>query len=276
MQGGLAEGRELPHLVSLGSLYPQPLMVYTRSAAPIERLTELRGKRLAIPPEGSGARVLALKLLQANEMDKPPTVLDGAGRRGGATAARRREGRRRLSDGRRRHAAGDAQPARGPGDRARQLPPGRRLPAQVPFPLQAHLAGGGDGPGARLPAAGRSSWSARPSSWSRATICTPRSPTSSSARRGRSTAAPACSATPASTRRRWRASSRSAPTPSATTSPGSSSSTSGSPSGWPASSTGCWWWWCRCWWCSSRPPGWRPRSTAGACARTSTAGTACS
>ena len=75
VQGGLAEGRDLPHLMSLGSLYPQPLMIYTRTARPIERLTDLRGKRLAIPPEGSGARVLAQKLLQANEMDKPPTVL---------------------------------------------------------------------------------------------------------------------------------------------------------------------------------------------------------
>jgi TRAP transporter TAXI family solute receptor len=77
VQGGLAEGRELPHLMSLGSLYPQPLMIYTRTSKPIERLTDLRGKRLAIPPEGSGARVLAQKLLQANEMDRAPTVLVG-------------------------------------------------------------------------------------------------------------------------------------------------------------------------------------------------------
>jgi TRAP transporter TAXI family solute receptor len=77
VQGGLAEGRELPHLVSLGSLYPQPLMIYTRSTKAVERLTDLRGKRLAIPPEGSGARVLAQKLLQANEMDRAPTVLVG-------------------------------------------------------------------------------------------------------------------------------------------------------------------------------------------------------
>jgi hypothetical protein len=75
VQGGLAEGRDLPHLVSLGSLYPQPLMVYCRSEKPIELLSQLKGKRLAIGPEGTGARVLAMKLLQANEMDKPPTVL---------------------------------------------------------------------------------------------------------------------------------------------------------------------------------------------------------
>jgi TRAP-type uncharacterized transport system substrate-binding protein len=77
VQGGLAEGRDLPHLVSLGSVYPQPLMVYTRSSEsePIELLSQMKGKRLAIGPEGSGTRVLALKLLKANEMDGPPTVL---------------------------------------------------------------------------------------------------------------------------------------------------------------------------------------------------------
>ncbi|HLK91127.1 MAG TPA: C4-dicarboxylate ABC transporter substrate-binding protein, partial [Polyangia bacterium] len=29
VQGGLTEGRDVRHLVSLGSLYPQPLMIYT-------------------------------------------------------------------------------------------------------------------------------------------------------------------------------------------------------------------------------------------------------
>jgi hypothetical protein len=75
VQGGLAEGRDLPHLVSLGSVYPQPLMVYCRSPEPIELLSQLKGKRLAVGPEGSGTRVLALKLLKANEMDGPPTTL---------------------------------------------------------------------------------------------------------------------------------------------------------------------------------------------------------
>jgi NMT1-like family len=75
VQGGLTEGRDLPHLVSLGSVYPQPLMVYCRSAEPIEMLSQLKGKRLAVGPEGSGARVLTLKLLKANEIDGPPTVL---------------------------------------------------------------------------------------------------------------------------------------------------------------------------------------------------------
>jgi TRAP-type uncharacterized transport system substrate-binding protein len=75
VQGGLAEGRDLPHLVSLGSVYPQPMMVYCRHPEPVELLSQLKGKRIAVGPEGSGTRVLALKLLKANEMDAPPTVL---------------------------------------------------------------------------------------------------------------------------------------------------------------------------------------------------------
>ena len=75
VQGGLAEGRELPHLVSLGSVYPQPMMVYCRHPEPVELLSQLKGKRIAVGPEGSGARVLALKMLKANEMDGSPTVL---------------------------------------------------------------------------------------------------------------------------------------------------------------------------------------------------------
>jgi hypothetical protein len=38
-------------------------------------LSELKGKRLAIGPEGTGGRALALKILEANEMDGAPTVL---------------------------------------------------------------------------------------------------------------------------------------------------------------------------------------------------------
>jgi hypothetical protein len=85
VQGGLTDGVDISHLMSLGSLFAQPLMIYCRSAKPIDLLSELKGKRLAIGPEGSGARALALKILQANEMDGPPTELLGLS---GAEAAR--------------------------------------------------------------------------------------------------------------------------------------------------------------------------------------------
>jgi TRAP-type uncharacterized transport system substrate-binding protein len=77
VQGGLTDGVDSSNLFSLGSLFPQPLMVYYRGdlTEPVEMLSQLRGKRLAVGPEGSGSRKLALKLLAANDMDKPPTTL---------------------------------------------------------------------------------------------------------------------------------------------------------------------------------------------------------
>ena len=77
VQGGLTDGVDISTLFSLGSLFPQPLMVYYRGAKsePIDMLSQLRGRRLAVGPEGSGSRKLALKLLEANDMAKPPTVL---------------------------------------------------------------------------------------------------------------------------------------------------------------------------------------------------------
>jgi TRAP-type uncharacterized transport system substrate-binding protein len=85
VQGGLTDGVDISRLVSLGSVFAQPLMVYYRGAEPVEILTQLKGKRLAIGPEGSGTRALALKILKANEMDGPPTVLVDLG---GEEAAR--------------------------------------------------------------------------------------------------------------------------------------------------------------------------------------------
>jgi NMT1-like family len=75
VQGGLSDGLDISQLVSLGTVFAQPLMVYARTSQPVELLAQLKGKRIAIGPEGSGTRVLALKILKANEMDVPPTVL---------------------------------------------------------------------------------------------------------------------------------------------------------------------------------------------------------
>jgi NMT1-like family len=75
VQGGLSDGIDTSHLMSLGSVFAQPLMVYGRSDEALEMLGPLKGKRLAVGPEGSGTRVLALKLLKANEIEGPPTTL---------------------------------------------------------------------------------------------------------------------------------------------------------------------------------------------------------
>jgi TRAP-type uncharacterized transport system substrate-binding protein len=85
VQGGLSDGIDISHLASLGSVFAQPLLVYARSDEPVELLSQLKGKRLAIGPEGSGTRVLALKILKANELDVAPTTLVDLG--GDAAAA---------------------------------------------------------------------------------------------------------------------------------------------------------------------------------------------
>jgi len=75
VQGGLADGVDISTLVSLGTVFTQPLMVYYRLPQPIDRLTALRGKRIAIGPAGSGTHALALKLLKANDMDEKSATL---------------------------------------------------------------------------------------------------------------------------------------------------------------------------------------------------------
>jgi TRAP-type uncharacterized transport system substrate-binding protein len=69
VQGGVTNGTNLDGLVSLGSISYEPLMIFCRSEKPVELLSELNGKRLAIGPVGSGTRTLALTLLQTNGVD---------------------------------------------------------------------------------------------------------------------------------------------------------------------------------------------------------------
>lgn len=81
VQGGLAAGLDTDELVSLGSVFYQPVMVFYRSAAPLDRLSALKGERLAIGSEGSGARALTLTLLKANGIEPggPTSLLDLSG-----------------------------------------------------------------------------------------------------------------------------------------------------------------------------------------------------
>jgi TRAP transporter TAXI family solute receptor len=69
VQGGVSAGMTLDKLVSLGSVFHEPLALFYRTAAPVNWLSELGGKRLAIGPEGSGTHALALILLKANGIE---------------------------------------------------------------------------------------------------------------------------------------------------------------------------------------------------------------
>jgi TRAP-type uncharacterized transport system substrate-binding protein len=69
VQAGLTEDPEADDLESLGGMFYQPLLIFYRSPKPLQKLAELSGQRIAIGPEGSGTRFLALALLKANGIE---------------------------------------------------------------------------------------------------------------------------------------------------------------------------------------------------------------
>ena len=76
VQGGLADLGDRDNLLSLGSIFYEPVWVFYKAPHAIARLSELHGRRIAIGRVGSGTRVLAETLLRANGIDaKPPTTL---------------------------------------------------------------------------------------------------------------------------------------------------------------------------------------------------------
>ncbi|MGH8230931.1 MAG: TAXI family TRAP transporter solute-binding subunit [Steroidobacteraceae bacterium] len=64
-----SDSADASHIVSLGSMFFEPLTIFYRGIKPMLRLSELQGKRIAVGPEGSGSRALALALLKANEIE---------------------------------------------------------------------------------------------------------------------------------------------------------------------------------------------------------------
>jgi len=69
VQGGVSKGLNIDKLVSLGSISYEPLFVFYRGAVPIDLLSQLIGKRLAIGEVGSGTHTLSLALLAANGIE---------------------------------------------------------------------------------------------------------------------------------------------------------------------------------------------------------------
>jgi len=73
VQGGVAKPKDTENLVSLGSLFHVPLMVFYRGNAkdkhPPDQLSDFAGKRIAIGQDGSGTHALALTLLKSNGIE---------------------------------------------------------------------------------------------------------------------------------------------------------------------------------------------------------------
>jgi hypothetical protein len=69
VQGGITNVPGRNKLVSLGSISYEPLLVFYRSATPINLLSGFSGKRVAVGSAGSGTRALALQLLALNGIE---------------------------------------------------------------------------------------------------------------------------------------------------------------------------------------------------------------
>ena len=75
VQDGTSSPSEKKDLVSLGAICYSPLWVFYRSQETFDDLSKLKGKRIAIGPEGSGVRKFAIDLLRVSNAADPPTLL---------------------------------------------------------------------------------------------------------------------------------------------------------------------------------------------------------
>jgi TRAP-type uncharacterized transport system substrate-binding protein len=69
VQSGVTGSGDTSDLVSLGSMFYQPIIIFYRSREEVHRLSQLNGRRIAVGAQGSGTRYLALALLQGNDID---------------------------------------------------------------------------------------------------------------------------------------------------------------------------------------------------------------
>jgi len=70
VQAGTATAAESPGLCSLGTVFYEPLWLFHRGLDVRQGFAGLRGRRISIGPEGSGTRVLSLRLLALGGIDE--------------------------------------------------------------------------------------------------------------------------------------------------------------------------------------------------------------
>jgi TRAP transporter TAXI family solute receptor len=79
VQGGSAAGKDRAELQSLGSMFLEPVWIFTRKQRPIKRLGDLTGKRVAVGPVDSGTRLLSNALLAADGVEESDAAFIAAG-----------------------------------------------------------------------------------------------------------------------------------------------------------------------------------------------------
>jgi TRAP transporter TAXI family solute receptor len=80
IQGGTADAANAPELVSLASLYYEPLWIFYSGTETLTRLTQLQSRRIATGKPGSGTQAVATALLEDNRLQiNPGEVLSVGG-----------------------------------------------------------------------------------------------------------------------------------------------------------------------------------------------------
>jgi len=78
--GGISNSAQAPDLRSMGLIFNVPFWIFYSSSQSLDSLTQLKGKRIAVGPEGSGARYLSERILSRANIDaKTATLLPFAG-----------------------------------------------------------------------------------------------------------------------------------------------------------------------------------------------------
>jgi TRAP transporter TAXI family solute receptor len=75
IQGGSAAEDDKQRLQSLGSLFLEPVWIFTRKRSALKRFLELKGKRVSVGVTGSGTHLLAIELLSAAGITETNTRL---------------------------------------------------------------------------------------------------------------------------------------------------------------------------------------------------------
>jgi TRAP-type uncharacterized transport system substrate-binding protein len=73
--GGVSDGKHAPGLMSLGTVYNNPFWLFYSSNEPFDRLSQLKGKRIAAGPVGSGTRSSAEQILGKGGVNSENAVL---------------------------------------------------------------------------------------------------------------------------------------------------------------------------------------------------------
>ncbi|MGH7303569.1 MAG: TAXI family TRAP transporter solute-binding subunit [Candidatus Rokuibacteriota bacterium] len=86
VQGGTGEAAPTEGLLSLGSLYYEPVWLFHKRSRPLRGINELRGLSIQVGEEGSGIRPLALRLLRDSGVTAQNSSLLALTSEGAATA----------------------------------------------------------------------------------------------------------------------------------------------------------------------------------------------